>query len=128
MKAISLVLSVFLLLTACAQPGMDTSSPPTPAPAESYDGVGYQAALLSQAYENWRIETNAIAWKESDPKAFEIAEAYTLGLRVSKYLGPTRVEIIVWLLANFKTIKNPSPEGTEMKSLAKEYINKDLNL
>lgn len=128
MKALSLVLSVFLLLTACAQPGKDTSAPAKPAPAESDDNVGYQAGLLSQAYENWKSETNAIAWKDSDPKAFELAEAYTLGLRISKFIGPTRVEIILWLLENFKTIKNPSPEGTEMKSLAKEYINKDLKL
>lgn len=126
MKALSQILVICLIFTACAQPGKDTSVPAAPATPDGYDDVGYQAGLLSQAYNNWKSETTAIAWKDSDPKAFELAQAYVLGLRVSRYLGPTRVEVILWLLENFKTIKNTSPESSEMRALAKEYINKDL--
>ncbi|MBS1972411.1 MAG: hypothetical protein JSU04_19050 [Bdellovibrionales bacterium] len=128
MKTLSQLLVLCLIFTACAQPGKDTSSPAAPVPPVSSDDIDYNAGLLSQTYATWKSETAALAWKESDPHAYELAEAYILGLRGPKYLGPTRPATLLWLLENFKTLQNPAPDSSEMKALAKAYINKDLNL
>jgi hypothetical protein len=128
MKTLSQFLLIGLILTACAQPGKPPSSPEAPVTPEASDDINDSAKLLSQTYAIWKSETSAIAWKGQDPKAYELAEAYVLGLRGPKYLGPTGPAILFWLLENFKTIQNPAPESSEMKALAKAYINKDLNL
>lgn len=128
MKTLSQFLVLCLILTACAQPGKDTSSPVAPAPPVPSDDVDYNAGLLSQTYATWKSETTALAWKESDPKAYELAEAYILGLRGPKCLGPTRPVVLLWLLENFKTLQNPAPDSSEMKALARAYIIKELDL
>lgn len=128
MKNLSLWLLAGLLVTACAQPGKDTPSP-TPAPPEEVSSVvREQAAYLSQAYANWKKETEQIAWRSEDPQAFEIAQAYLLALHAQRDLGSSRIDVLVWLLESFKNIKNPSASSAEMVALAKQYINKELNL
>lgn len=127
MKNLSLWLLAGLLVTACAQPGKDSSSP-TPAPSEVSSEVTYQAGLLSQAYTNWKNETEQIAWRSEDPQSFEVAQAYILALHAQRDLGSSRIEVLTWLLESFKNIKNPSADSAEMIALAKQYINKELNL
>lgn len=128
MKTLSQFLVLCLIVTACAQPGKDTSSPAAPAPPVPSDDTDYNAGLLIQTYAIWKRETAALAWKESDPKAYELAEAYILGLRAPNYLGPTRPATLLWLLEKFKSLQNPAPDSPEMKALAKAYINKELEL
>lgn len=127
MKTLSRLL-LCLMLTACAQPGRDASSPAAPTEPETSSDVRSQAKLLSQAYVNWKSETAVASGRDSDPSKYELVQAYVLARRAQRDLGTSRIDVLVWLLENFKTIKNPAAQSPEMLLLADTFIKKELNL
>lgn len=131
MKKLMSILLICSFLTACDQPGKDDTSPaPTPAPSKPVTpGSGFTAQertvayKLSIAYAKWKEETQC-DWAASDPKAYELAQAFVLGAHAGQN-GFDRMDLLVIVLEKFLTLQDSSATSKEMLLLARSLIEKE---